>query len=247
MGIFREGYEPHSYRTWLLNSVSTILGDTLQIGSAGLLRAGAVAWVSVEVPENITTPHGVEFRPHLLATTSFDGSIATTYKRVVTTVVCDNTRDAALSEKGQHYKVRHTRNSGIKLGDARAALAMVHTIAQDFTAEVEALCQIEVPARAWATFLDAYAPVPDEKSRTRTLAENKRETLQRLYRFDARCAPWMGCAYGVIQTVDTYTQHEQTVRNVTRAERNMLNVINSVTVKEDRHALTTLQSILAAA
>jgi len=53
----------------------------------------------------------VEFRPNLLATTSFDGSIATTFKRTVTTTVCDNTRELALTEKGQHYKVKHTRGS----------------------------------------------------------------------------------------------------------------------------------------
>jgi hypothetical protein len=58
MGTFKEGYEPHSYKEWLLGSVSNILGDTLSVGSAGLLRKGAVAWVSVEVPDSITTPEG---------------------------------------------------------------------------------------------------------------------------------------------------------------------------------------------
>jgi len=245
MGIFREGYEPHSYRTWLLQSVSTILGDSLQIGSAGLLRSGAVAWVSVEVPDNVATPEGMEFRPHLLATTSFDGSIATTYKRVITNVVCDNTRDAALSETGQTYKVKHTRNSAVKLGDARAALAMVHTIADDYAAEVAKLAAIEVSERQWSRFLDAYVPVPEDKGRSQTMAEKKRDTLTRMYRFDHRCSPWMGTALGVVQTVDTYTQHEGIVRGATRAERNMVNVITGATVKTDREAFATLQAVLA--
>ncbi len=50
------------------------------------------------MPDTITTPEGVAFRPNLLATTSFDGSIATTYKRTVTDTMCDNTRELALSE-----------------------------------------------------------------------------------------------------------------------------------------------------
>ena len=45
------------------------------------------------MPDTIATPDGVTFRPNLLATTSFDGSIATTYKRTVTITVCDNTRE----------------------------------------------------------------------------------------------------------------------------------------------------------
>ena len=82
----------------------------------------------VSVPESITTPEGVVFRPNLLATTSFDGSIATTFKRTVTDVVCDNTREAALAEKGQAYKVKHSRYSHAQLAPAREALAMVHTL-----------------------------------------------------------------------------------------------------------------------
>jgi phage/plasmid-like protein (TIGR03299 family) len=245
MGIFKEGYEPHSFRTWLLESVSTILGDTLQIGSAGLLRSGAVAWVSVEVPDNITTPQGVVFRPHLLATTSFDGSIATTYKRVVTNVVCDNTRDAALSEKGQTHKVRHTRNSALRLPEAREALAMVHTIADDYAAEVATLCQITVTDAQWFKFLDAYVPVPDDKGPSRTMAEKKREGLTAMYRHDERARDWRGTAFGVVQTVDTFSQHMSIVRGATRPERNMLNVINGTTVKTDREALDTLRLVLA--
>ncbi len=55
-------------------------------------------------PTTITTPEGVEFRPNLLATTSFDGSIATTFKRTVTATVCDNTRELALAEKAQQSR-----------------------------------------------------------------------------------------------------------------------------------------------
>ena len=98
LGVFSSGYAMHQYREWLLNTVANVLDDDLVISSAGLLRGGAIAWVEVSVPETITTPVGFDFRPNLLATTSFDGSIATTFKRTVTATVCDNTRDLALSE-----------------------------------------------------------------------------------------------------------------------------------------------------
>lgn len=70
LGLFKDGYVIHQFREWLLGTVGSILDDELSIGSAVLLRGGAVAWVSVEVPETITTPEGVEFRPNLLACTS---------------------------------------------------------------------------------------------------------------------------------------------------------------------------------
>jgi len=128
MGIFGAGYTRHQYPEWLLTTVADLLDDDLVISSAGLLRGGAIAWVEVSMPDTITTPEGVAFRPNLLATTSFDGSIATTYKRTVTDTVCDNTRELALSERGQEVKVKHSRNSHAQLAPARQALAMVHTL-----------------------------------------------------------------------------------------------------------------------
>ena len=144
MGIFGSGYTRHQYREWLLTTVADLLDDDLAISSAGLLRGGAIAWVEVSMPDTLTTPEGVAFRPNLLATTSFDGSIATTYKRTVTDTVCDNTRELALSEAGQEVKVKHSRNSIAQLGPARQALALVHTLADEFAAEVAQLCATTV-------------------------------------------------------------------------------------------------------
>lgn len=249
MGVFAAGYQMHQYREWLLNTVADILDDDLSISSAGLLRDGAIAWVEVSVPESITTPEGVLFRPNLLATTSFDGSIATTFKRTVTDVVCDNTRELALGEKGQTFKVKHSRYSRAQLAPAREALAMIHTLADDFAREVQTLCATPVTDRTWEQFLDAYVPrirdgVPIS-GRALTLADTKRETLNRLYRYDQRVAPWAGTAHGVLQAVNTFEHHEGVVRGITRPERNMLRTVTGDFAKTDRHTLATLTRILA--
>lgn len=251
MGIFKDGYVPHQYDAWLVENVSTILGDTLFVGSAGLLRAGAQAWVSIEVPETVETPEGVAFRPNLLACTSFDGSLATTYKRVVQIIVCDNTLAAGLGESGQTFKLKHTRNSGLKITDAREALAIVDTVADDFAAEVKRLCETEVTVAQFAQFLDAYVPVPVEtegkSSRGITVATNKREELTKLYKADARVAPWANTAFGVLQAVNTYRHHVGTVRNADRAERNMTNALDGTTEQEDSAAMIVLDRVLSLA
>ena len=222
MGIFATGYQMHQYDQWLLGTVAAILDDHLSISSAGLLRDGAIAWVEVSVPDSITTPEGVTFRPNLLATTSFDGSIATTFKRTVTDTVCDNTRELALAEPGQQLKVRHSRYSHLKLAHARDALALIHTLAEEFAAEVAQLCHIEVTRAQWSRFLDAHLPSVNQAGqrltgRSLTLLEHKRATLTRLYEHDQRVAPWAGTAHGVLQAVNTYEHHENTVRGTDRA------------------------------
>ena len=246
LGVFATGYKIHQYREWLLTKVANLLDDDLAIGSAGLLRGGAVGWVSVEVPESISTPEGVTFRPNLLACTSLDGSLATTFQRVVTNVVCDNTMSIALSERGQRVKIKHSRHSDLKIAKARDALALVHTIAGEFAAEVKALCETTVTDRQWKQFLDAHVPLPADEGRSRTIAGNKRSALERLYTHDLRVAPWAGTAWGVVQAVNTYTHHEGVVRGAGRAERNMLRAVTGETDSLDRGTLDTLRAVLAA-
>ena len=196
MGIFADGYAMHQYDEWLLTTVADILDDDLSISSAGLLRGGAVAWVEVSVPESITTPEGVVFRPNLLATTTFDGRIATTFKRTVTDVVCDNTRESRARRAGADVQGQALRHSHARLANARDALAMVHTIADDFAAEVAQLCATTVTEKQWQSFLDAFLspvrqrPAVPAKGRGAELADRKRDDLQRLYRHDQRVAPW---------------------------------------------------------
>jgi phage/plasmid-like protein (TIGR03299 family) len=247
LGVFKKRYQIHAYDKWLLETVAELLDDDLSIGSAGLLRGGAVAWVSVEVPETITTREGVAFRPHLLAAASHDGSTATGYHRCIQLVVCDNTMSAALRESeghDQNVRVRHSSRSLERLIEARAALGIVHTIADEFAAEVAQLTSVTVSDGDWNRFLDSLVPVPDERGRARTNAQAKRETLGRIYHEDERAAPWQRTAFGVLQAVNTMVHHETNVRGATRAERNMERAVSGEIDRLDRDTLDRLHAVL---
>jgi phage/plasmid-like protein (TIGR03299 family) len=251
LGSFKEGYRPHQYDEWLIHNVATLLdtskGD-LGISSAGLLKGGGVAWCEVSVPETITTPEGVPFRPNLLAATSFNGSLATTYKRTVQSTVCDNTMSVALAEKGQTVKIRHSRNSLDRIGDVREALAIVHTIEEDFRRQVAELTKIKVDDVMFEKLLDDVQPLPkpgDASSRAITLAENKREAIQNLWFNDERAAAWRGTAYGAWAALNTYGHHGQNVRGMSRPERNMLNAVTGKTEMADAEALERILALAA--
>ncbi|MHB1064472.1 MAG: DUF932 domain-containing protein [Georgenia sp.] len=252
LGVFTDQYVPHQYADYLLTSLANILDDSLSISSAGLLRNGAVAWVEVSVPESITTPEGVRFRPNLLATTTLDGTLATTYKRTVTDVVCDNTRNAALLERGQDIKIRHSRASELKLDTARRALALVHTTADAFAAEIAELCRIEIDHRTWSRFLDSWVPMTDAGGerltpRAAKVAEKKREALATLYRHDDRVEPWGGTAHAVLQAVSTYEHHASPMRGPSRPQRNMLRTVTGEFAALDSAAWHVLTRVLAGA
>lgn len=247
LGVFGSGYRIHDYNAWLVSNVANLLDDELQVGSAGLLKSGAVAWVQVEMPENVTGPAGFTFRPFLTAATSLDGSLSTTYNTGVQAVVCDNTLSAALGDKSHQVKIKHSSQSLGRITDARQALGIVYDVSEQFSAQVEALCAESVSDAEWRRFLDAYTPLPTETGRSRTMAANKRDTLNTLYFSDARVNPWKGTAFGVVQAVNTFTHHEQTVKGASRPERNMLRMVTGGVDALDANTLGTLRKVLVSA
>lgn len=247
LGIFKDGYQGHSYQQWLIDNVANILDDTLSIGSAGLLKNRAQAWVSVEVPDTIVTPEGVEFRPNLVACTSFDGSLATTYKRTVTNVVCDNTLQIGLMGNDQKFKLKHTKYSHLKLEDARQALEIVYGIADDFAAEVKRLCEVDVTDKQFGAVMDIIAPLPEDEGRGRTVAEKKRAELITLWHADERVTPWKNTAWGIVQAFNTWDHHKRGVRKgLHRGQKNMAAALDGTTAASDAATLQALSDVLRA-
>jgi phage/plasmid-like protein (TIGR03299 family) len=245
---FTDSYAIHQFEETLLTRVSDLLDSDLSIGSAGLLKGGARAWVSVEVPETLSTPEGVDFRPNLLACSSHDGSLATTFKRVITAVVCDNTLTCALGEKGQVFKAKHTANSLSKISNAREALNIIYQDADAFQQEVRKLCSVKVSDQQWSQFLDAHVPMPEKEGRGHTMAVNKRETLTQLWNADPRVNPWKNTKFGVLQAGNTYFHHLNSVRGkADRGERNMMNALTDETAKNDQEIIRDLEKVLALA
>jgi phage/plasmid-like protein (TIGR03299 family) len=250
LGVFKSGYETHQYDEWLLQKVSLLLDDDLQIGSAGLLDNGGICWVSIEVPETMETPSGIKFRPHLVAATSHNGRLSTTYQRCVQLVVCDNTLSAAMSENGERIKVRHSRYSHLKLQDAREALSLVYTTAGDFEAHAEKLTNITISDGDIAAFLSEVAPLVDEKGQPKegrglTMAQNKQAALRTMYETDERVTPWAGTAFGVLQLMNTYEHHGKGIRKGnTRAARNMLRAITGGVDKLDSSTIEMLTRVM---
>lgn len=245
LGIHSDGYSGHQYGEWCVKNVETMVDESISVANAGLLKGGAIAWVQIETPDNIETPEGVTIRPFVMATTSFDGSIATTYKDGYTDTVCDNTRDAFLREKSNVYRVKHTRNSKFDVLTAREALNILHSNTEDFMAEIAALCAVDVSDAQWSKFVQAHAPIEDgAKGRGVTMAENKRAELTKMWNHDDRVSPWRNTAWGVVQAVNTYTHHMSIVRNANRFERNMMRAVTGGVATLDRDTLGTLQTVI---
>lgn len=248
-GYHGKDYVPHGYGKWLVNNVANLLDADIGVTSAGLLRHRAQAWVEVSLAETIQTPEGVGFRANLLAFTSLDQSLATTYKRTANCVVCDNTLSLRVFEPGETIRIKHTSGSELRIEDARRALDLIYKTVDDFSAQIKNLCETEVTEKQWQDVLGALFPVPEEDGRAKTFRQNRVDKLNSLYHSHAWVSPWQGTAFGVAQAVNTYYQHHSIVRGNGggRAERNAINTLGTKIERLDASVLDALDLVLASA
>ena len=142
-------------------------------------------------------------------------------------------------------RVKHTRNSALRLESARHALGILAEIKDTFAETTAELCRTEITADEWSAIIDELCgPVPADAGRSRTLAETRREQINGLYASDPRCAPWQGTAYGAIQTMNTWSHHVQTVRGAHRDERNILSTLSGDWDAHDTRTARAVRNVL---
>jgi hypothetical protein len=164
LGHHSAKYRIHDYEEWLLKLLSNVLGETLDIWSAILLRNGAQACVQAALPETVHDENtGMEFVPYIHAYTSLDGSLSTTFAAQTLLIVCDNTMHAAnagADRKGRQYRAKHTAGSLAthRIKDVQQALSIIHQTAEESESFFRELASIKVPDKKWVEVMDIIMP-----------------------------------------------------------------------------------------
>jgi phage/plasmid-like protein (TIGR03299 family) len=250
LGVFKSGYAIHGYDEWTMRQLELLLDANLGIKSVGLLRKGAQAWIQARLTTEYEV-NGYGFTPFILAATSCDGSLATTYATGIDAAVCDNTLGAAIMCANTKTKVRHTSKSAGRVVDLRASLGLqLAQVADEFTAGAEALMAIPVTEAEFSAWMDMEAPMPAKKSEAKpgrgwTLAATKREALLDL-RKSPMVAPWDGTVFGVAQLANTWRTWNRTVQGADggRMERFYVDMVNGKTDTADLETLGQLSKVL---
>jgi phage/plasmid-like protein (TIGR03299 family) len=242
-------HKAHGYSEWLIQNVANVLDDTVQIGSAGLLKGGNIAWVQIEMPESYVID-GVEYRPTILGSTSINGSMASGYKLANTIVICDNTLTGALQEHGPVYKVRHTKDSKFVVLDAREKIGItLEKQADAFGAELHSMISQDVSDKAFESFLDIVNPIPvgegttAGEKRAKTMAEAKRTKFEDMWSTDPRVCTWKNTVWGVVQLMNTYQTHERMFKG-NAVESTLMSTITGDSFKKDADTMATVKKVL---
>ena len=252
-GVFSNRFNIHQYDDALLKNLEQIIdSNELGIDSAGLLQEGGKAWVQISVPENVTTADGFTFRPTLLASTAHNGSLATTYRRVMQAVVCDNTLEMALNESTKMmFKIRHKGTASFdgRIEEVRDALEIIYQTSDEMVAELNALTAWAVTDNQFTKLVEQMTPIavglgtndqPSKKSVT--MQTTKREALQNLWRADERVLSWKNTGLGVVQAFTTYNQHIAGT-DAKRVGRNYNKLVNGQQATEDALVLERLREL----
>lgn len=252
-----DGYTVHQYPDKLLDVPAAIVDASkgeLDINTAGLLRRGgrdgAAAFVDIAMPEYMVTSDGFAFKTTLEAVSSHDQKWPTTFIMADMIACCMNSITLNLANATKKIKIRHTRNSELKVAKARDILGIVFRQTEADKLFFEELGKWEVTPAQFRETLDVLEPVPEPKmdgarvtnARSITNADSRRTDITRMYVRDPRAATWQGSALGVLQAFNTWDQHERD--GVTNPfERRIVNNVNGDTAKMDNGVLDTLAAI----
>jgi phage/plasmid-like protein (TIGR03299 family) len=255
LNVVSKKYAIHQFSEVLIENLFALTDATetdLQILGAGLLSNGAVGWLQVQAPTMQVA--GDDLAPTITLGTSHNGTLATSYRVGLFRFSCSNQIGALRSSKGAVYKLRHTKNSRLRIGDAREALGLLFAEAEEYAAEVKRLVETTVTDQQFAEIVRRMNPRPVGEEVTPTAVtrwSNRVDSLRTLWIADERVAPYRGTAWGAVQAFSTHRQWERPFRaqgadgTTTRLGRNMADYLTGRLDDDDSRAIRTVREVAA--
>ena len=168
LGVVGERYVP------LQNEDLFDFGDLMLDGggrweTAGSIKGGRQVFGSLALErETVLDPNGVgdKVNTYLLINTSHDGSVAIQASITPVRVVCANTLNLALGQRGrngsvkQSFKIRHTASATGKVQQAREALGLANAYMDEFDIMAKNMIETEISKAKFDEIVALAYPAP---------------------------------------------------------------------------------------
>jgi phage/plasmid-like protein (TIGR03299 family) len=173
LGVVGERYVPLQNEE-LFDFADTLLDNGGRWETAGSIKGGRVVFGSLALErETVIDPNGVgdKVNTYLLVNTSHDGSIAIQASITPVRVVCANTLNLALGNRGrggsvkQSFKIRHTQTAEGKIQVAREALGLANAYIDEFSLMANKMIETEVSKAQFDKIVLALYPQPKEEAK----------------------------------------------------------------------------------
>ena len=191
LGVVGERYVPLQNED-LFDFADNLLDNGGRWETAGSIKGGRVVFGALALErETVLDPNGVsdKVNTYLLVNTSHDGSIAIQASITPVRVVCANTLNLALGNRGrggsvkQSFKIRHTQTAQGKVAVAREALGLANQYMDEFSKMANAMIETEITKAQFDKIVDLAYPMPkdDAKKVSFTKYTNKIDLINEIY------------------------------------------------------------------
>jgi phage/plasmid-like protein (TIGR03299 family) len=201
--------QPVEVLEWFQHYISQ--DDRFALDVAGSLKNGEIIWATASFRDAVQVV-GEDHKARLLMTTTFDGSGSTINKATMTRVVCNNTLDAALSDRKATIRTRH--NTKFNADRVRAELGAIAAGFEHYKVMAEAMVARDLPPSDISAFfkglLDIQFDAKQEDISTRKM--NQFRALSDAYRETVQEGTPAGTAWTALNAVTRYVDHDKATR-----------------------------------
>jgi len=191
LGVVGERYVPLQNED-LFDFADNLLDAGGRWETAGSIKGGRVVFGALALErETVLDKNGVadKINTYLLVNTSHDGSIAIQASITPVRVVCANTLNLALGNRGrggsvkQSFKIRHTQTAQGKVAVAREALGLANAYMDEFDKMASAMIEKEITKAQFDQIVNLAYPMPkdDAKKVSITKHANKIDLINDIY------------------------------------------------------------------
>jgi phage/plasmid-like protein (TIGR03299 family) len=183
--------------------------------TAGVLKEGRRFWALARTGKEASLKGNDVVKGYILLATSCDGSLATVATPTTIRVVCNNTLTMALNGAVNGVKVPHSTTFDAQLVKQHLGLAVSQW--DTFMYRMKALAERKVKRHeAQKYFLNVISAAEGDATTGKVANEGALKRVQSLYEADgqgAGLASARGTAWGLLNAVTQYVDHEKRARN----------------------------------
>lgn len=166
LGVVGRDYEVVQNRDAFCFFDSIVGGDGIFYETAGALGAGERIFITAKLPDYIRVGHDDLIEKYLFLTTSHDGSGSIMAAFTPIRIVCANTLNAALHNKSNTIRIRHTSNAKQRLEEAHKLMGISNQLAAQMESIFNTWTKIRITDKQVKQLIQA-ALVPNKEVLTK--------------------------------------------------------------------------------
>ncbi len=212
LGVVGRVYRPLQNRE-AFSFFDAVVGEKAAIyHTAGVFGKGERVWILAKLPGYIRVVGDDIINKFLLLTNSHDGTSPVLMKFCAERVVCANTLNVALREKGASSKIKHTLKMGGKVTEVKENLGIINNMYTLFAEAAQQMLKVSLTGDRFKQYAASLDLVPkDDKDTRKTKVYEKVSELFENGR-GANMPGVKGSLWAGFNSIIEYVDYEKVVR-----------------------------------